>query len=133
MTRVVLDTSAFLAFANREPGAERVQSVLRTAFISAVNASEVVGKLVKKGFTVTEAEQYLIGFVKDIVPFDMTHAGVAASLIGLTQTHGLSLGDRSCLALAKSLNVPVLTADQVWGKVEIGVTIELIRSTQASQ
>ncbi len=31
---------------------------------------------------------------------------------------GLSLGDRLCLALARRLDVPVLTADRAWGESE---------------
>jgi hypothetical protein len=38
----VLDASALLAFLRKEPGAERVQSVLSSACISAVNLSETI-------------------------------------------------------------------------------------------
>ena len=42
---------------------------------------------------------------------------------------GLSLGDRFCLALAKRLDCPALTADRAWLPVadDAGVRIELIR------
>jgi PIN domain nuclease of toxin-antitoxin system len=34
---------------------------------------------------------------------------------------GLSLGDRACLALGRRLKLPVLTADQIWKKVELEI------------
>lgn len=129
MSSVLLDASAFLAFANREPGGERVQSVLRSSVISAVNASEVVGKLAAQGFSLAEANKHLVQFVKEVVPFDGHQAILAAGLLPETRAHGLSFGDRACLAAAKQLGLPVLTADQVWGKLDIGVVIEVIRNT----
>jgi ribonuclease VapC len=40
---------------------------------------------------------------------------------------GCSLGDRACLALALQLNLPALTADKAWSKVNAGVVVQLIR------
>jgi PIN domain nuclease of toxin-antitoxin system len=37
------------------------------------------------------------------------------------------LGDRSCLALARSLGAPLLTADRAWQRIDLGIEIELIR------
>ena len=50
MSEVVLDASAVLAFINEEAGAELVEPYLGNAAISAANLSEVVAKLVEKGF-----------------------------------------------------------------------------------
>lgn len=133
MSSFLLDSSAFLAFANREPGGERVQGVLRSSFMSAVNAAEVVGKLNGQGFTLEEAEKYLWQFVREVIPFDSQHAVLAAGLLAETRPLGLSLGDRACLALARQMTLPVLTADQVWSKLDIGVTVELIRPVTPNQ
>jgi PIN domain nuclease of toxin-antitoxin system len=129
VTKVVLDTSAFLAVANVEPGAEKVHAVLRRAVISSVNLSEILSKLVRKGMTLPRAEEYVRQFVAEVVAFDTSLASLAAELDLQTRAFGLSLGDRACLALGKSLNALVLTADQVWAKVDLGISIELIRST----
>ena len=51
----------------------------------------------------------------------------AASFDEVTKQHGLSLGDRACLALAKLRNLPVLTADTIWKELDLGVKIKLIR------
>jgi PIN domain nuclease of toxin-antitoxin system len=37
------------------------------------------------------------------------------------------LADRACLALGLRLGGPVVTADRVWGKLDIGIEIILIR------
>lgn len=131
MSNVVLDTSAFLAVANKEPGAEKVHPVLQRSSLSAVNLTEILQKLVRKGMTLSRAEEYVRQFVSEVVPFDVTLASVTAALDGPTRQFGLSLGDRACLALGKSLNALILTADQSWAKLDIGVRVELIRSNQA--
>jgi PIN domain nuclease of toxin-antitoxin system len=63
------------------------------------------------------------------IAFDEDLAYGAASLLPSTRAAGLSLGDRACLALARRLAVPAMTADRNWGGIarSIGVRIELIR------
>ncbi len=127
MTKVVLDASAVLAVLHKEPGADLVLSRIGGASISAVNFAEVVTRLAQKGTDLSQVLTDLHNLLGDIRPFDLVQAEAAGLLETSTRPHGLSLGDRACLVLAKHLNVPVLTADQVWAKLEIGVTIELIR------
>jgi PIN domain nuclease of toxin-antitoxin system len=62
-----------------------------------------------------------------IIPFDIELAYQAGLLRSLTKQAGLSLGDRACLALAWRLKLPVLTTDKVWGKLSLGITIQVIR------
>jgi len=50
--------------------------------------------------------------------------------VPLTRHLGLSLGDRSCLALARSRGITVVTADRAWREIdaeELGVPVEVIR------
>jgi PIN domain nuclease of toxin-antitoxin system len=51
----------------------------------------------------------------------------AAELCSLTRQHGLSLGDRACLGLARRLGLPALTADRAWLDVNSGVEVQAIR------
>jgi ribonuclease VapC len=127
VSKVVLDASAFLAFANGEPGAEKVQPVLPQAVLSTVNSCEIMSKLVRKGMTLARAGEYVRQFVSEVIPFDFEQASIAAGLEEVGRPLGLSLGDRACLALGKRLNVQVLTAERSWAKLEIGIPIELIR------
>ncbi len=131
MSKVVLDTSAFLAVAHLEPGAEKVRPVLRHSVISAVNLSEILQKLVRKGMSFATAEEEVFRFIGGVAPFDEEQASIAAKLDSVTKPFGLSLGDRACLALGIHLRLPVMTADQAWAKLDIGVSVELIRGNRS--
>jgi len=61
------------------------------------------------------------------VPYTSEHAKIAGDLIALTEPYGLSLGDRSCLAVAISLNAPVYTTQKIWKNLNVGVPIHVIR------
>jgi PIN domain nuclease of toxin-antitoxin system len=124
----VLDASAFLAVANREPGAERVYSLLPDAVLSVVNAAEVLQKLGQRGMTIQKADEYVRRFVGEIAPFDYQQAAIVSSLFVGTQPLGLSFCARACLALGKTLDVPVLTADATWLKLDLGIKIETIQT-----
>jgi PIN domain nuclease of toxin-antitoxin system len=45
----------------------------------------------------------------------------------MTRGRGLSLADRACLALARVLDRPAITADRAWAGLEVGVEIRTIR------
>ncbi|WP_044559413.1 type II toxin-antitoxin system VapC family toxin [Azospirillum sp. B4] len=134
MSDVVLDSSALLAVLLAEPGAERVIATLPGALISTVNVAEVLTKLRERGMPVNEARQALEATGVEIVDFDLADAVLAADMRPATRANGLSLGDRACLALARSRRAPALTADQAWAKVaQAGIPdldIVLIRQAQ---
>jgi PIN domain nuclease of toxin-antitoxin system len=125
--RVVLDASAILALLNDEPGAAAVAAALEDAVVSAVNLSEVVAKLLEVGLSREEADEALGGLGLEVQPFDEAAAWAAGTLRGATRRAGLSLGDRACLALARQLGVPALTADAAWLKAATGADVRLVR------
>jgi PIN domain nuclease of toxin-antitoxin system len=127
MSPVVLDTSAILALLQQEPGAGLVLGLTGDALISAVNAAEVLTKLVRDGIDLADARSDLEGCVQAIVDFDAEQGATAAGLIRHTQPLGLSLGDRACLALGLRMGCPVYTADRVWAQLQVGVDVRLIR------
>ena len=128
MNEVVLDASAILALIQHERGAEKLTvEILKDAVISTVNLAEVQSKLVKKGYIPEEAWEDAISLVTAAVPFTSEQAKIAGSLIAKTEKYGLSLGDRSCLALAIALKAPVYTTEQVWRNLKVGVPIHVIR------
>jgi PIN domain nuclease of toxin-antitoxin system len=126
---VVLDSSAVLALLNAEPGAEAVLSVLPGAWLSAVNAAEVIGKLVDRGLPTVDAVAALEATGVEVIAFDTDLAIACGDLRPTTRAQGLSLGDRACLALAAARAVPALTADKAWASVAgvAGVEVRLIR------
>lgn len=124
----VLDASALLALLQNEKGAAKVENaILNQAVISTVNWSEVIQKSVAKNINIANLDSELKELGLSYFPFDIKQAEIAADLWGYTKTYGLSLADRTCLALAIHLNIPVLTADKIWQQLNIGVDIELIR------
>jgi PIN domain nuclease of toxin-antitoxin system len=126
VTEVVLDASALLAFLRGEPGADRVEASLRGALISAVNWSEVLAKAADYGAALGAIRRVLEPLPVRVIPFDGEDAVLAAALRAGTMSHGLSLGDRACLALGKRLGLPVLTSERSWPTIE-GVKVQVIR------
>ncbi|MBI4898628.1 MAG: type II toxin-antitoxin system VapC family toxin [Actinobacteria bacterium] len=128
----VIDASAVIALLRDEPGAARVFDLLNeveapsssAAYISTVNLAEIHQQLG------TELPEGLIGGEGGVIraaDFTAEHAREAAVLYEATRAAGLSLADRACLALAKVLGLPAVTADRQWARVDAGVEVELIR------
>lgn len=127
MSDIVLDASALMAVLREEPGAAAVEAVLDDAAISTVNLSEVQAKLVERGTPGELAWSSLVNLDLDVVDFDAPQARVAGDLRALTRTRGLSFGDRACLALARALGVPAVSADSAWSGLEVGIEIRMVR------
>jgi ribonuclease VapC len=127
VSRVVLDASALLAVLRSEAGRERVEPVLEGAVLGAVNLSEVVAKLIEDGVPEMAVREAIDPLELDIHPFDREQAYAAGALRRQTRSQGLAFGDRACLALAQRLGAIALTADRSWARLELGVSVELIR------
>lgn len=132
-SQLTLDASALLAFLQNEPGADVVESAIADgAAISTVNFAEVLSAIAIRGADpaaalVAMTERGVIGGPVAIEPFTLADAVEAARLRPLTARAGLSLGDRSCLALAKRLGTAALTADQPWLELDLSVEVRSIR------
>jgi len=128
MNEVVLDASAILAVLFHERGAENLtEEILQRAVASTVNLAEVQSKLVKMGRSPEDAWEDTLSLDTAAATFTSEQAKTAGSLIAQTEKMGLSLGDRSCLALAIALNAPVYTTEQLWRNLKLGVPIHVIR------
>ena len=127
MSTAVLDASAVLAYLRNEPGSEVVGSLLPGATISAVNLAEVISKLSDRGIAAATYRHALGALGLRVAQFSEESAYAVGALRDLTRSAGLSLGDRACLALAKALNLPAITADKAWGKLEFVVEVRVIR------
>ena len=128
-----LDASALLALLQNEPGAEAVEDAIADgATISTVNLAEALSTMARNGADPATAlaimtERGVIGGAITVEPFTLADAVEAARLRPLTAKAGLSLGDRSCLALARRLGAPALTADQPWRGIDLPVEVRSIR------
>lgn len=123
----VLDASAVLAYLRGEPGSHSVAAVLERSALGAVNYFEVLAKMVRDGYDPKEAAADVIGLGLVVVPFDEGLAREGADLASYGWTHGLSLGDRACLTLARHLGVPAVTADRRWEIPGLPVQVRFVR------
>jgi ribonuclease VapC len=128
-SRVVLDASALLALMRNEKGAPKVAACLSSAVVSTVNQAEVQSKLVAAGLSEQEAWWHIAELGCASVPFDEEQARIAGGLVRLARPAGLSFADRACLALALQRKAAVYTTNGTWKNLQLGLDVELIRST----
>lgn len=128
MSSIVLDASALLAVLSGEPGAEKLTPrLLNAATVSTVNLAEVQSRLVRGGADPDEAWDVILSPIREAAEFTTEQAKIAGSLVTQTRAHGLSLGDRACLALGIALDAPVYTADRAWKNLRLGLRIHVVR------
>jgi PIN domain nuclease of toxin-antitoxin system len=116
-----------MATLENEPGAEKVLQVIHGAAMSAVNLSEVVAKLQQEDRDEGAIRRALDQLSLTIVPFDEAQAYATGLLRNATRSLGLGLGDRACLALARSMDLPAYTADRAWESLDVAVKVVIIR------
>lgn len=133
MNRIVLDSAAVLAMILNEPGGKRVLSLLDSlesdvdvqVAISSVNWCETLTRMQREklGMSGIRLAAVLVGV--ELFPFGKVEAEAAARYALVNPA--LSLGDRACLALAKSLQATAWTTDRLWVNCALDVQVELIR------
>jgi PIN domain nuclease of toxin-antitoxin system len=124
---IVFDASALLAYLQREPGWDIVRDHFSDSAISVVNWAETLSKLADIGVNLEAVAAALMVSSLEIVETTVGQSVTAAQLRPVTRKFGLSLGDRYCFALARELESPILTAEQAWADVDLGVPVKLIR------
>ena len=122
----VLDASALLAWLQFESGAEEV--TLESSMMNSVNWSEVLQKAEQHGVAVEGMREELEALGLKLQPFGLAEAAKAAELFSVTRAHGLSLGDRACLATALLNEAVAVTAERAWSQLS-GVRVRQIRQT----
>jgi ribonuclease VapC len=127
---VVLDAFALLAFLQREPGHQRVRSLLDDAAservllsMCIVNFGEVLYCLERRQGTA--AADALVANVRGL-PFNLADAdlGLTVSAARIKAAFPVSLADAYAAALAQRLNAAVLTGDPDFQRLEGGVAVE---------
>ncbi len=103
--------------------------MLDDALVSTVNLAEVVAALARDGNPEEDVRAILAALMVAAIAPDEAAAIDAGLLRSITDPAGLSLGDRFCLALARRLRAPVVTADRAWRKTAkpTGVEVRVIR------
>jgi PIN domain nuclease of toxin-antitoxin system len=118
-----------MAWINEEPGHENVEPYLGTAACSANTVAEVASRLADKGADERAILENFIDFDFEVHLVGFEEAVEIGLLRPATRAAGLSLGDRSCLALAAKLGLPAITADRAWARIAdaVGVEVRVIR------
>lgn len=127
MTEVILDASAVLCFLRKEPGADVVKPHLYGGLISTVNLAEVMFKLAKPEKPLEDIVRRLRQLELRVIEFTEEQAVIATSLKPVTVQGNLSFADRACLALGLLKQSPVLTADRIWGELNLGIELRFVR------
>ena len=126
---VVFDSSVILAAILGEPGGDDVFDRIEDAIVSTVNVAEVYTYAAINGFPTEAIDAFFADTGIAIEPFSLDQAITAGGFAALTRKAGLSLGDRSCLALGAAHEAEVLTADHPWETVadDLGIAITFLR------
>ena len=129
MATSLLDASAILAALYEEPGCDRVHAALRDgAAMSTVNVAEVSAHLRAHDWRSDQVKDVFEDLGIDVLPFDRPTALLSGAYRPRTHDLGLGLSALACLATARRLRLPVLTADRTWARVKLrGVNVVLIR------
>jgi ribonuclease VapC len=133
VSSVVLDSSAVLALILNEPGGQHVDALLdrldrgeiAQIALSALTWCEILSRLHRNNDAMTASE--LAGLLEgvEVVSFTLPDAELAADFARMDCS--ISLGDRACLALARTRNATAWTTDKVWQRLNIGVTVKVLR------
>jgi PIN domain nuclease of toxin-antitoxin system len=126
--KIVFDSSALIMLFAKEPGYEIIRQHMKYAVISSVNIAEVYKYCIEVQQLSEEDCRHLIKLsgIK-IIDFCEEQALITARIINHTRQYGLSLGDRSCIALAMFKNCSILTCDKIWQKVDLDVNFIMAR------
>jgi len=129
MNKVVLDTSAVLAYLFEETGADTVTPIFESgaAIISSANYAETASKLFDLKMPADAIQAALDNLEMECIPFSEQQAFISGKLRLVSKEYGLSLGDRACLALGIDSKCAVYTADKVWAEVPAKCEVVLIR------
>jgi ribonuclease VapC len=123
----VLDSAAVIAVLSLEPGFQRVAELLDKSVISSVNLAEIFTKLVQKA-PAEDVRELLRPLELQVEDWSEDMAYRSAEFTPFNKSHGLSLGDRACLTLAKQLRATAVTSDRAWRRIpSLGVRIMIFR------
>ena len=130
---VVLDSSAVLALVLKEPGGDKVAALLSSldsgaavrVALSSVSWCEILTRLYRDSASMTKDQLNALLADVEITPLTKIEAELAADYSRLHPE--LSLGDRTCLALASARKAAAWTTDKAWARAKVGVPIEILR------
>lgn len=131
MRPVLLDASCVLAWLFDETGADSVEQVLTSSYITSVNMAEVISKVERISGQGSEVAHDLVEAGLTVVPVGWAEiratAGVRRLEYAATTPMNLSLGDVLCLDYALAHDMTVWTADRAWLDLKLQLDLVAIR------
>lgn len=128
MNPVVMDASALIVLARKEPGVDKVRAALPFAVVAAPNWAEALRQLeLKLGWTFDQTNRTFCSVGLKVEPVTEDDAEVAAHLDRPAENKDLSLADRFCLAVAERLEGRAYTSDQPWATANTTAEVVMIR------
>jgi PIN domain nuclease of toxin-antitoxin system len=128
MAKIVFDSSAIIALFAKEKGYEFIKKHMKNAIISSVNIAEVYKYCIEvQNLTEDESKNLIELLDIKIIDFTNDQALITAKLVNKTKKYGLSLGDRACIALAMLGKNSIITCDNIWQKVDVGIKFIMAR------
>lgn len=116
-----------MAYLNEENGADISEMWLEQgAAISALCVQETMANLVRRNIDPESALEMFEALGLETHPLDFDLAVDGGILIAVTQPKGLSHGDSACLALARQLQLPAVTADRAWAEIADDANVEVV-------
>ena len=128
--KAVVDTSVVIAYLLEEPGGDWLdKAVDAESVMSEFNLAEVVRRQMRDGVSPENALRVASTIGLDFVPFNQVIIAEMAKIFPFEKRANLSLADCACLATAKNLRLPALTADKAWAEIagEVGVEVVVVR------
>ncbi len=128
--KAVIDASVVIAHLQGEPGGEAfLDSMIEGSAISAINGAEVAKRMRLNGAEDDRIERQMARLRPLIVAFDYEHLMHFTATLPHARRANLSLADCACLATARHLRLPALTADRAWAEIagEVGVEVVCVR------
>ena len=126
-TKILLDASAVIVLLKQERGYKDIEDLLNISSISTVNLCEVVSVLSRGSVIESEIDDIISDLIPNIIPFTEEIAITAGKLIKQTQSSGLSLGDRACIATGIRYDLEIYTADKAWSTLDLDCKIIQVR------
>ena len=126
----VIDASVIIAHLQREPGGEAfLDAMTEGSAISAVNAAEVAKRMRLNGANDDSIARQMARLQPLIIAFDYQHLADFVATLPHAKRANLSLADCACLATARHLRLPALTADKAWAEIagDVGVEVVVVR------
>jgi len=128
---VLLDASCVLAWLFGEPGAELIEPVLSTSYITAVNMAEVITKVERLTGQGQGCADDLVEAGMTVIPVGWQEISAVANVrqqeFSQPKSAALSLGDAICISVAVTHQMELWTADRNWENLDLPIAISLIR------